>query len=151
ESSPNPTPPPPSPPKPFLERLPMPWPLVALLAGSILAATAIALKVSVIGGDALAILLFLLAAGLVIAGGGAEIIHQRRIKEGGGEEENYQPRIHRSSPCAIDQDMLEKLAGAEKALKQRTEEKQWESDLVTYEQHHEQAEKSMRIGDLTTA
>jgi len=144
-----PPPPPPRPPRPPLWQR-VPWPLLSLLSGSVLAALAIVLRIAWPAGDALAILLFLLAVVPIGAGVVGLVLHSKKQGQS-GEEEHHEPRVYVQKSSQIDRDLLDKVARAEQTLKQRVEEKQWAFDRGTYEEHHVLAERLREASDLAGA
>jgi len=128
----------------------VPWPLLSLVGGVILAALAIALRVFSLAGGALEVLLLLLAL-LPIGAGLVGLVLYSKKESRQVEEEHHEPRIYVQKPCAIDRSLLDKVARAEQTLKQRLEERQWEIDLPAYEEHHQLAERRRQEGDLAGA
>src|SRR5262245_44863354 len=101
----------------------VPWPLLALLGGVVLAALAIALYFW--PGGWVAVLLFLLAFFTIGAGGVGLWLDSKRPPRP-GEEEHHEPHVYVQKSCKLDRDLLDKVARAEQTLKQRVEERQWE-------------------------
>src|SRR5262245_683820 len=139
---------PPRRPRPLLERVP--WPYFALMVGSILAALAITLKVMLGDIDTLAVMLFVLAVVPIVAGIAGLIVHQRR-QQNAPDEEHYQARVHQQKSCVIDRVLVDQLSRAVQTLRQRADEKQWETDLPSFEGHHRQAQQHLRENDLPGA
>jgi PPM family protein phosphatase len=134
--------------KSFWSRIP--WPLTSLLSGSVLAAAAIGLRVAWPASGTLAILLFLLAVVPIVAGVIGLVIHSKKRPQS-GDEETHEPHVYRQASCHLDRTLLDQLAHAEKTLKARAEEKQWEIDQADFDQHHGQAEQRLQEGDLVEA
>jgi protein phosphatase len=128
----------------------VPWPLLSLVGGCLLAALAIYLWVVSPASKALPGLLLLLA--LVTTGAGLVglWLHSKKQTRR-SEEESQGPHVYVHKACEINRDLLDKVARAEQTLKQRVEEKHWEIDLPAYEEHHELAERRRKEGDLAGA
>lgn len=129
----------------------VPWPVLSLSVGTLLAAVAIALHLASQAGSNLGVVMFLLAVGPIIAGVGGLISEQRRRKQTSPDEETYVPRVYRTRACTLDKALLEKVSKAERALKLRAEEMQWSPDLAIYEEHHGKAEQFIKEGELQGA
>jgi protein phosphatase len=135
--------------KPFWEVLP--WPMLALFSGMVLATLAIMVRLAWESFTLLALLVFLMAIGSVIAGMIGMILEQKRRATLPPEDDRRPPQIHRHKSWEVDRDMVEKLAHADKALKLRADEMQWVVDAAAYEGHHQKAESLTRAGDLPGA
>jgi PPM family protein phosphatase len=136
--------------KPLWERVP--WPILSLAGGVLLALVAIGLKFAWSDANLLAGLVFLLAAGPIVAGvGGLVVQHKQRGFRPPESDDTQEPRVYRSKPCRLDRPLLEKLSRAEQTLRQRAEEMQWAPDLATYEAHHARAEQLVKSADLPAA
>ena len=59
--------------------------------------------------------------------------------------------LFRSSPCRVERPLLDKLARAEQALKQRADEQNWAPDWPTYQRHHDLAESLLGRNDISGA
>ncbi len=130
----------------------IPWPLVCLFGGTALAGAAIGMRLTWEDMASLSLLLFLVALVPILAGIIGLILHQRqRQARLLREDQRGKSQPYRSSPCQIDRALLDKLASAEKVLKQRVEERQWEPDGDTYGKHHALAEQCLKQGDLPGA
>ena len=99
----------------------------------------------------LALLVFLMAIGSVIAGMIGMILEQKRRATLPPEDDRRPPQIHRHKSWEVDRDMVEKLAHADKALKERADQMQWVVDQASYEEHHDKADSLARAGDLPGA
>ena len=133
--------------KPIWHRVP--WPMLSLAGGSLLAVGAIALQITSPG--LLAGFLFFLAVAPIVAGVAGLVALQRRRAFLPPDEETGEPRVYRQKICQLDRTMLEKLAQAAQALRQRVEEMQCEADFAAYEEHHTRAEALSKSGDLPEA
>jgi protein phosphatase len=135
------------PPRPPL----IPWPFIALLCGVVLAAGAVALALNKEIGWGIGMLL--LAVGSLIAGSiGLWVQHSHEKQRLAAEPDDPpQPRIHRQVPCTIDQALVERLARAASTLKQRIEERKWDADWATYQQHFDRGESLTKEGNLPEA
>jgi hypothetical protein len=102
-------------------------------------------------GGAVAVLVFAVAAlgsGLV----GLTVEHAREQRRRESEPEDpEEPRIHRQKPCRIERPLVERLAKAATSLKEQIQERNWETDLATYQAHFDQAEAFLRENKLTDA
>jgi protein phosphatase len=132
---------------------PVPWPLVALVLGVLLAAGATALTVIHLAGLGLPV--FLLAMAALVAGvvGLAVQYHKEKekAKNGGESEDRPPPKVYRQAACQLERPLVEKLARAGQALKGRIQEKGWEADLDEYAVHRDRAEQAMAAGNLAEA
>jgi protein phosphatase len=129
----------------------IPWPFVALLLGVLLAGGAVALTVTDQRGLGFVALLLAVAA-LIGGSAGLAVQHgQEKRRTAAEPNEPPRPRIHRQAPCVIDRPLIEKLARAAATLKQRMEERKWEADWATYQQHFERGESLAKNGDLVEA
>ena len=61
------------------------------------------------------------------------------------------PRIHRKTPCRIEQGLLDRLIQAVEALRQRADEGHWAPDWQQYEEHHTRAGQLAQSNDLPGA
>jgi protein phosphatase len=128
----------------------IPWPLLALLLGILLAAGATGLTYLQL--HSLGVPVFLLAAAAIVAGVVGLVQQYRREQQTEPEEEEHRPpKVYRQAACRLDRPLLEKLARATEALKQRVQEKGWEADWDGYQQHLDLAQKSQTDGDLDPA
>jgi protein phosphatase len=128
----------------------LPWPLLALLLGILLAAGATGLTTLRL--HALGVPVFLLAAAAIAAGVFGLVQQYRREQQAEPEEaEHRPPKVYRQAPCRLERPLLDKLARATQALNQRLHEKGWEADWDGYQQHVDLAQKSQADGDLALA
>ena len=128
----------------------VPWPLLSLAAGVLLAAGAVALKLGVEVLTSLAYLLFVMAVAAIGAGGIGLWLHQKKQARV-DTEELHEPRVYTQKSCHLEPEMLEKLTRAAQLLKERAAEKQWEPDLAAYDYHHNLAQQHLKEGDLAGA
>src|SRR5262249_15089428 len=142
-------PPPAGRPEPSAWMQKVPWPLVALCVGVLLAAAAFYVTINSLPGK---IPLFLLASLLVVAGLVGLTVHHLQEKKRPPEEEE-QPRLHvyRESSCAIEPTLLEKIIAAEANLEQRIRDKSWEVDWRSCLDHLEKADEHTKGEDLLAA
>jgi protein phosphatase len=133
---------------PWYRRL-LPWTMILLILGVLLAAAAMALTVLDRPGGELA---FLLSAGSLILGLGGLLWHHRREQQP-QTTETYRPRTraYRQASCKIDRAMVDKLAGVEKALRQRARDRKWDVDWETHKTHLSAAEAQLARGDFPAA
>jgi serine/threonine protein phosphatase PrpC len=128
----------------------IPWPLAALGLGALLAGVA----VGMIGAElySLAGLSFVLAAGAIIAGMIGLVQTYRQQKEEEAREEEAAPaKVYSEAPCKVDRGLLDKLAKAATALRQRAAEKNWDPDLAAFQRHQELGEKLIADNDVSGA
>jgi protein phosphatase len=133
---------------PWYRRLP--WHLSVLIFGVLLVGDAATLTYC--GYSSLGILAFLLAAGALLAGFIGLALSYREEKRRQEAEPPSRPlQVYRHASTHIDPHLVNKLAKAAATLKQRSEERQWEVDLATFQQHHELAESYLRQDSLPEA
>ena len=99
------------------------------------------------------VFLFLVATLAILAGLvglGVDYFREKQRLEG-EDEEPAAPRIHRKSPCRVEQPLLDKLARAVEVLRQRADEKRWEPDWNQYQEHAAAAGELQQKGDLPGA
>jgi hypothetical protein len=77
--------------------------------------------------------------------------HRQERRQAEEEGEHSPPHVYRQASCHIERGLLDKLARATGALRQRAEEKKWDPDWAAYRQHHDLAEKSLAANDLEGA
>jgi serine/threonine protein phosphatase PrpC len=128
----------------------LPWWPFALLAGTLLAVTAILLQAE--QRTALAGCTFLLGSAAIIAGLIGLLLHyQRERQKDKHEEEHEELHIHRQTTCRVEPALLDRLIGAIRTLHQYAVEKQWSTDWKSYEECASAAESLLQKGDLTGA
>ncbi len=128
------------------------WPVLALLMGILLAGGAIALKVTGVGGNALAGGLFAMAFVPCVVGLIGLIVHQQREQKARQQSTTeHETRIHRQASCELDETLVQKLNQACEKLKSRAEEMEWDPDYTLYDEHRKQAEQSLQAGELAEA
>jgi serine/threonine protein phosphatase PrpC len=136
--------------RPFLSGLPW-WP-PALLAGTLLAASAVALQLY--HWSFLASVAFFFAVVAILAGLAGLVVHYRRerLRSASESEDVFTaPRIHRKASCAIDQVLLDRVTKAVKTLRQYADEKKWSPDWKAHEEHAAAAEEFLQKADLPAA
>ena len=122
----------------------VPWPMVALLLGVLLAAGAGVLTNYSIYPLNLAV--FLLAGTAIVTGlVGLQAVYNREKNHLRDEPESPLPPIYRQSSCQIGQPLVEDLARFLSASKHQIQEKQWDADWTAYQLHIEAAEKYARL------
>jgi protein phosphatase len=132
----------------WYERLP--WPLLSLLAGIILAVLAIFLTVNHLPGNVLAFVLGALAMMVGVAGVMLQFRKQAAQKEEPPAVASP-PKVYRKVPCAVTRPLLEKLAKAQAQLRDRLQEFGWSADWDAWQQHQKQAEELTEQGRLADA
>jgi protein phosphatase len=139
----------------------IPWPLVALFLGLVLAAGAGWLMLDRRAGGAPATVLgaatfpvFILGAAAIIAGLIGLVAQALREKRDANQQDDAAPRklqVYSQSPCSVDGTLLDKLVRAITSLRQHIADKQWEADYAACDAHQAQAAKSLAEGNLLTA
>lgn len=127
------------------------WWFTTLIAGTLLTLLAIVLQISRLPGPA--VCAFLLAVVAIVMGLIGLILHFYREHQN-AERTDWQsskPRVYRTAPCRIEDELLDKLAKAVAALHHRAGEKQWAPDWTEYEEHHKLADDFKARGDLSGA
>jgi hypothetical protein len=129
----------------------VPWPLLALLLGILLAGGATFLTVQRL--HALGVPAFVLAAVVIVAGIVGLVLHYKheKIRAENDEGERPPPKLYRQASCKIERPLLEKLIQAEIALKQRVTEHGWDADWTAHQVHHDLAAKHLGQGDVVAA
>jgi protein phosphatase len=133
--------------RPWYRRIP--WPLLALSLGILLAAEAALLAWLDASGGSIA---FSLAAVVLLAGLAGLAVHY--IQEHRAALAAQRPRrlkVYRQTSCRIDRLLLERLVDTEKQLQQWVQEKNLDADWPTHEIHHAEAMRLERAGDLPRA
>ncbi len=135
-------------PRPWYQRVP--WPLGALLLGTLGAGGGAAL--AAVGHREPAYLAFLIGAAAILAGLVGLLAHHNREKQKAAEEEELPPpRVYSRTPCQIERSLLERLAKANEALKQRIREQNWEADWRSFDLHSQLAAELVQHNDLPGA
>jgi PPM family protein phosphatase len=137
--------------KPLLQIIP--WPILALFLGILLAGGAAALIGPL---PWLATLVFLLATAAIIAGGIGLVFFYKKHKAQVEQEEEDDadrspPKVYRQVSCRVERPLVEKLARANEAMRQRATEREWQPDWNGYQRHQDQAKKHFDEGDLVAA
>ncbi len=128
----------------------IPWPLSVLLLGVLLlgdAATLTYAHYMTLGVIAFILGAAALATGLV----GLAISYSEEKRRLEAEPPPRPLQIYRQASSSIERPLVNKLAKATTALKQRIEEKQWEMDLATFQEHHQLAETHLSQDHLPEA
>jgi protein phosphatase len=126
----------------------LPWWALALFGGTLLAVAAGGLEY--VKEDGMAVFTFLLAVAAIVAGLVGLALHYRRERaQAEGEDDTPAPRIHRHASCGVEMPLLDRLARVLTSLRQHAEERHWEADWKSYEEHHAAAEALFRRNDLT--
>jgi protein phosphatase len=129
-----------------------PWPMLALLAGTVLVAGAFG--VHGLGAPKAALLAtFVVAVAANLAGLLGLYLQYRREKgaAGGRAPGPGEPRVYRRFPCSVERPLLDKMARALEVLRQRADERGWEVDRDAAEAARELAQKLLQSGDLVGA
>ncbi len=127
----------------------LPWWVSLLALGSLLAVGAVLLEYHRWPGAILSLVL----AALAILGGLAGLVahYQQEKKRQTAADDLPPPRVHRRTRCTIDEALLDRLARAIEAIRQRAQEKQWEPDWEAYQEHHKAGEGLVKTGDVPGA
>ncbi len=127
----------------------LPWPLLCLLAGILLAVIAILLTVNNIPGNVVAFL----GAAVALTAGVAGIMMQFRKADDHVEDSRplSPPKVYRSVPCAPTRPLLEKLSKAHTLLKERIQLNGWNADWQASDRHQQQAEQHLKADQLNEA
>jgi serine/threonine protein phosphatase PrpC len=132
---------------PWYRRLP--WPVLALSFGVLLAAEAALL--AFLGWDTSETAFALAAVVLLVGLIGLGIHYVHTMRQAAAAKQPRRLKVYEQTSCRIDRALLDRLAGAEATLEQLLREKQWEVDWPLHEKHHEHALAVMRDGDLGQA
>ncbi len=127
----------------------LPWWVLSLGGGAVLAAGATYMAAAEVPGTLLA---FAVAAAAILTGLVGLWWHYRQEGiEAPPDEEQPRPRIHRRRSCRLESHLVEKLVHALGTLKQRAEEKKAEPDWNDYQAHQAQGQQLATSGDLSGA
>src|SRR5262245_19676932 len=134
--------------KPLLARVP--WWLLSLLMGVMLAGGAVA--GFVVQQPVLGAVSFFLAFVVIVLGIVGLVLQYRRDKEA-PEDHNDRPppRVYRQADCRIEQPLLDRVVRAAQALRQRAEERQWPVDWTAYQEHDQLAARHLAEGQALAA
>ncbi len=139
---------PPSRPSAWLGKLP--WPLMALCLGVLLAGAAAFLGASQRPGIQLTFALAAVAILAGLAGLALNYFREQRVPTSGPPE--HRPlNVYRQTPCRIDRPMVERIARAEAALSPIIQSRGWGVDWPVNQKHRELAEGFVKQGDLPAA
>jgi protein phosphatase len=128
------------------ERLPPP--LVALLAGVVLALGAVLLTFYHLPGGLPAFLLAAVALGVGMVG---LLVQAREERRQAAAPQAPPVKVHRQAACEIEMPLLHKLARAEVIVEERLREHNWDADWAVYRKHHDAAERFLNEGNLADA
>jgi protein phosphatase len=127
----------------------VPWALVSLSVGLVLAAGAATLTMNHLGGG---LPMFLLAAAALIAGLiGLMITHKHEQLEKAADPGPPEINVYSQAPCRIERPMVDKMLRAEAILEQRARDKQVDVDWDAYQRQHELAASQARANALPAA
>jgi protein phosphatase len=130
-----------------------PWPLMCLVAGTVLVPNSILLRQY---SRLYAMLAFASAAGLIIAGLIGLAVHyrreQRRLRASASDNGRAtEPQIHRRAQCRIDEILVEKVTKALDLLAQRADERGWVVDRDVSSQNRRRGNDALRAKDYPAA
>jgi protein phosphatase len=128
----------------------LPWPLIALFVGVVLAAESAVLSASQ---HSVSKYTFVLAAVSILgglAGLAVNYFREQRISTSFNPEPR-QLKIYRQTQCRIEKPLVENLAKAVAGLHRFAKEKNWEVDWSAHQIHRDQAETAQNKGDLVTS
>ncbi len=125
----------------------IPWPVITVIVGVLLAIDAGILTGYQFRSVGMA---FFLGATLAIVAGlvGLLIHYAREKRRQAAEPERPPPRIYRQVACPVERPLVDKLARAVEALRLQIEEKKWDVDWVSFEQHHALAQSLLSHDNL---
>jgi protein phosphatase len=129
----------------------IPWPLIVLFLGVVLAGFAALLAVRQMG---MGVFIFTLAAAYLVTGVvGLAILYlrDRRQQEAEATTDGRHLNIHHQATCRIDKQLLEKMVSFEAHLKRLAQERNWEVDWPDHIKHHDLAAELLKKGDLEGA
>jgi PPM family protein phosphatase len=135
-------------PKPsLLDRFAIPWWVVCLGGGVLLAALAVYLLTiqSFLGAP-----LFMFAGVPIIAGLVGLVLFYLSQRDAPDDDQPH-PQIHRRASCKIERPLVDKLVKQINMLRQHADEKRWEPDWNLYQEHYTAGEELLRKGDLQGA
>jgi PPM family protein phosphatase len=127
----------------------LPWTLMLMVLGIVLALGAI---LATAASHSTGIVMFIVAALAFGVGLVGLWLQSRQDTQPAGEGEDHRElRIHRQVPCGIELPILHKLAKAQGILEDRIRERNWTADWDAYKRHHALAQQHLREGSLTDA
>ena len=134
--------------KPLLSRVP--WWVGSLLAGTLVAVGATYLVLTKESMFPFAILLFLLAVGAVVAGIFGLFAQYQDEQNRPQNDDDVRPpaKAHRRRPCKIERPLLDRLIKALRSLRQQADEKRWEPDWNSFQEHNAVAEELLQKNDI---
>jgi serine/threonine protein phosphatase PrpC len=128
----------------------VPWWLLTLLGGTVLAICALWMQAEQVPA---ALIVFVLAMAAILAGVAGLGLHLLRERNGREpeDEEGSPPRVYRKFPCAINTTLLEKSVRALQALREEVNGRNWQINWNHSHEHEQTAEARSQAGDLSTA
>jgi protein phosphatase len=133
--------------RPWYRRIP--WPMLTLSFGVLLAAEAAFLAAFDCHTTTMA---FALAAVVLLVGlVGLGLHYVNIMREAAAARQPRRLKLYRQTSCRIDRALLDRLASAEVTLEQWSKEKDWQVDWPLYAKHHQLALTFQRDGDLGQA
>jgi len=138
------------PPEPMGKRLQqLPWSMVLLTAGLVLAALALYLVAYQQPGQ---VPTFLLAGAALLSG--LVLLMIQNLRETQEEAEPEEPRrlqIYTQKSCTVDRELLERFSAAHAELQQRVRDNRWQADEKLSQDYTAIAARALAAGDLTEA
>jgi hypothetical protein len=128
----------------------IPWPLVVLFVGIVLAAQAVVLGALQ---STLSKWAFLLAAITILAGlGWLAVKYLRERRQPPPLSDEHKPlQVYRHQSCRINRPLVDRMAGAEAALTRWVQNKNGQVDWDANGRRREEAEAALKRGDLPVA
>jgi protein phosphatase len=127
----------------------LPWPVILLSAGILLAAFAGWIAVNELKG---AFLTFILAGLSLVAGVAILMVqHYREAQQDDEPVEERALQIYRATPCPIDKNLIDRIRAALSILQQRIEENHWNADHALCKQYLDLGTQALANGDLVEA
>jgi len=127
----------------------VPWWLLILGAGTLLAGLAVLLAAAGSAGPVPTFVLAFVAIAAGLVGLGRHYLREKDDPE--ADEDQPRARVHRRHPCKVDAALVDRVAAALKTLRQQADEKHWEPDWGEYNSHLERGEDLLKKGDLDAA
>jgi PPM family protein phosphatase len=95
----------------------------------------------------------LILAGLALLGGLVGVVLQnlRETQSHPEPDDPHEATVYRQTPCGIDSPLLQRLAGATRALEQNIQEKGWQVEDRMYREHLERSQAAAQQGRLREA
>jgi protein phosphatase len=128
----------------------IPWPLVVLFVGVVLAAQAVVF--GALQETTLSKWVFVFAAVTILTGlVGLALNYFREKKQPLLPTEHRPLQVYRHMSCRIERPLVDKMANAEAALNRWARNNNWQVDWDDNQKHREQAETALKQGDLPGA